>query len=522
MEKNKQFKNSKQLQKEIENYSKFQNDMLVQQESFNKRFFPDQDTGYISDITGYTNNEAALLVTLNTLLAQDGESCPAYPLLYLLFKHLPARISNSVNFVKYLLLKPFNFMMKRNFDPKIVTEGLELMYTTPFKGKPWDETKKLRNYFIENKLASEKHVEDVHRVILNDKLQLQQEDKRKLDASQIPLLIETFRKYRLTNPSNNSKLLYYFFIIKCLTGCRSEQLFRVRIGDVLLMESDSNVLIRYYNVKGHRNERVYYHTFQQNMAPGPDALEFDLPTLFKTLIQLAKQLCMADPNPYIFPFWIASGVAETKSVQTVNKYLETEMAKALNQSVPGFTPHRTRDVTVLLCFISNLDLAQSRQYLCHVESTDTIKAHYSRLQNQYDAYPNEQQMLTFGYLQQNIRLGRISVETYERNECPLEDIRKRGYVVHDETFKDNSDSSAIWKFLANCKEGEPRLIKLAKTISEQPVPNISKAVELCQQHGLLSIPVITPFLVMHGGELTKEKVMALVAKHAYLKEWHGI
>ena len=477
--------------------------LYVEVPSILETYCPDVDVAFIRDPNEYRTNEYQVLEQLNHL---DN----ANPLVYLLYEHLPRKCKSTDAFIMYLMSKPFNYPLKTGYSPKPSEIGGITVLCTPFKGQPWTSGENTRKYFMEKNLLPLELFSVLESAILDAVARnatCVDQTKEMLASHQIPGLIQIFQTYRNAKEPNN-KLLYYYFIVKCLTGARSEQLIRVRVSDVFFHKDESNIMLRYEAVKGYKKDKIIFHSFGGNLATGPDKTLFDLPTLFKEIVAFAQELCPNDSNPLVFPFWRSVGISVWKDIQTVNKFLEGEM-KTVTKSFDGvFLPHRTRDVTVLLSCISGLDLNEAKKYLCHTEASVTIKNHYSTLKNQFEAYPPQKKKEVFGYLIDNIKIGGINTEARPLlHSQPTNEIRTRGYAIHDEAFLESTITEDWRKIIAISPSIQEDLIVLARTL--YPNASVSKfahAYSLLKKAQMLDWPIITPLILNGASTYSKEDI----------------
>jgi hypothetical protein len=347
-------------------------------------------------------------------------------LLFLLILGLPTSSKTNDAFVMNLLDLPFNFDGGKML--KVYHEDVNgvVAFNTPFKGKQsiWKEKALV---FKESGLdVSDSDIELVESVIHNKKeviVEVDETAKHSIQVHQIPTKIFEFREECLKTNDLKKELLWNYFIIKVLTGSRTEQLASVRTDDVFFTSDKKHICIQYkQSVKGQK-EWVIYHTFGRNPSTGVYALYFDIPTLYTRQIEIAKLLCPTEIRPLVFPFWINNGVSILKDKHTINKHLRFRLP---------YAPHATRDICVMLAAASGLSKEETKKYLTHSEKSNTLAEHYYELADKYLSYPTkEARDEIFGLLTNNIKLEPIVVEKIltEHMETQRDHIKQKGFLL---------------------------------------------------------------------------------------------
>ena len=309
------------------------------------------------------------------------------------------------------------------------------------------------------------------------------------------------------------EMTWNYFILKCLVGARTEQLYMVKLDDIFFKAGQ--VMIAYTNsVKGQKDS-VVFHTFLSNPSQGPNRLFYDVPELFRRQIQIAREICPHEINPYLFPFFVnALGVSLGKPAATFNNMI--------NKKLP-FNAHATRDVCVLLCKASGLDDDETKKYLTHSEKSTTMHEHYMHLANQYLSYRDDDlKQKGFGSLTDNITMLPITVE--KDNQGP-DSILLKAHIRNKEFDLSN-------RIPPNIRKEDPNLIaflnhpdRLNRTLLiaslfqtnelEQQCPKatvttINEAIQIFKTNKVLYMSVLPTLLILQKEIKTKKQLLEVI------------
>jgi hypothetical protein len=283
-------------------------------------------------------NEEKLLMK-----ATDEECTTSRILLYMLYLGLPGSASTSDSFILQVLnLYDFPVISKFKTSLKEI-DGVQA-FATPFKGiKNWLEKATLLKVTTSDVYLLDSIIQNRKEIIVESDTN----KKHRIEVSKIPHKIFEFREKMLSSLQLSDEVLWNYFILKCLTGPRTEELFSLRKTDVIFNVKKDTVVIQYRkSVKG-KKDKIIHHTYQSNMSTGIKKDWFDIPKLFIRELEISAELCPNDVNPLVFPFWITDGISVVKQPSTLNPWL--------GKSLP-YSPHVTRDICVMLCQASNLSI----------------------------------------------------------------------------------------------------------------------------------------------------------------------
>lgn len=458
------------------------------------------------------------VILMDIFQKKDGATATAF----LLYWGLPSSTTSTDHFIMTLLGLDINWKVVQKFKSEVLTvNGISTFYT-PFKGhKMWSKkaevldqlgfiTKEQIN-LVKTILSSRDEVKVNH----------DQTKKENLVLSSIPasnslfliVVIEEFRQRMLKSKELPDEMAWNYFILKCLVGARTEQLYMVKLDDIFFKEGQ--VMVAYTNsVKGQKDQ-VIFHTFLSNPSQGPHRLFYDVPTLFRRQIEIATDICRNEINPFLFPFFVnVHGVSLGKPAATFNNMI--------NKKFP-FNAHATRDVCVLLCKASGLSDDETKKYLTHSEKSTTMVEHYMQLARQYLSYRDDE--LTqkgFGSLTDNITMLPITVEKDNQGPDSIllkEHIRNKEFDLSNRippTIR-NEDPNLI-AFL-NHPDRLNRTLVLASLFQsndldqqyQQPtVTTINEAIQIFKINKVLYMSVLPMLLILQKEIKTKKQLLEVL------------
>lgn len=217
-------------------------------------------------------NEKALI---SYLRGQDEtiKSC----ILFILGHGLPKTIEAHDRFVLFLL-KNYKWPTSKHFIFENYEDDVISYYKTPFKGLK--QTPTLLKDLVKHGFIDKRLGDQLHNVISSRTEALAQVDETSKCSLQMDTLTNKIQDFYTQCNQNNDKMLWNFFILKCLTGPRTKQLASLRVSDVWFQSNYESVCIRYRYVKGQEGTHIY-HTFSRNESKGPLKDEFDIVLLYK-------------------------------------------------------------------------------------------------------------------------------------------------------------------------------------------------------------------------------------------------
>ena len=449
-------------------------------------------------------NEEKLLMK-----ATDDESISSRVLLYILYLGLPAS-SNTADYFVLQVLNSYDFPVASKFKTSLQEIDGVNAFTTPFKGiKNWIEKATLLK-------VETSDLDLLASVLQNRKETIIESDstkKHRIEVSKIPGKIMEFRNRMLSSGQLSDEILWNYFILKCITGPRTEELFSLRKTDVIFNDKKDAVVIQYRKVKS-KKDKIIHHTYQSNTSTGIKKDWFDIPKLFSRELEISAQLCPNDVNPLVFPFWITDGISVFKKPSTVNPWLAMRLP---------YSPHVTRDICVMLCQASNLSIEDTKLYLNHSPDSKTLGKHYSELSNQYKSFeiaPEERQKI-FGCLTDNILLRPITQEItdVENYDIQIAHMTTKGFNIDVETVKLLEEDQYLLSYLYNSCRIE-RTLYVASLFkctnldeaSDLPIVNFFEAVQIFKKENIMDITVL--FILIPQAETIKTKSTLLKVKES--------